>query len=138
MGFFEGKRVELIEGEIIEMAPMGSPHATGIGLLAELLRETFGKGFHLRTQAPLDVSDISQPEPDVALFRGGIRDFSLAHPKTALIVAEVSNSSLSLDRTIKSGLYARRSIEEYWILNLKDRCLEVYRRPVEDPNLGFI
>lgn len=138
LGFFQGKRVQLIEGEIIEMAPMGSRHATGVGLLAELLRQTFGDGFHIRTQAPLDVSDISQPEPDVALFRGTIRDFSLAHPKTAVIVAEVSDSSLSLDRNIKTGLYAQRQIEEYWILNLKQRCLEVYRKPTEDANLGFI
>ncbi len=138
LGFFNGERVELIEGEIIEMAPLGSPHVTGLELTAELLRSVFGKDFHVRTQAPIDAGDTSQPEPDVAVIAGQIRDFSAAHPKTAVLVVEVSQSTLPFDRTVKSRLYARTGIEEYWILNLKDRCLEVYRNRVEDPVLGFV
>lgn len=138
LGFFAGKRVELIEGEIIEIAPMGSPHATGITLLADVLRNTFGRGHFVRLQAPLDVDEKSQPEPDVAVVSGMPRDFTSEHPKTVVLAAEVSASSLSLDREIKSRLYAQSSIAEYWILNLTDRCLEVYRNPVKDSNLGFI
>lgn len=138
LGFFDGKRVQLIEGEIIEMAPIGSPHATGVALTAELFRETFGKGFYVRTQSPIDASDISQPEPDVAVISGKIRDYSEAHPQTALLAVEVSDSTLSFDRTVKSRLYARTGIEEYWILDLKGRRLEVYRKRTEDPTLGFV
>lgn len=138
LGFFTGKKVELIEGEIIEMAPMGSPHATGNGLLNDLLGEAFGKDFHIRNQAPLDVSEVSQPEPDLSVIAGTRREYSTKHPATAVLVVEVSDSSLLLDRDIKSSLYASSAIPEYWILNLKQRCLEVYRNPVEDANLGFI
>jgi Uma2 family endonuclease len=75
LGVFEGKRVELIEGEIIEMAPMGSIHATGLSLVNEVLREHFRQGFHIRSQAPLDVDDFSQPEPDVGVVKGVPRDY---------------------------------------------------------------
>jgi Uma2 family endonuclease len=138
LGFFDGKRVELIEGEIIEMVPIGSPHATGVALTAELFRETFGKDYYVRTQSPIDAGDLSQPEPDVAVIAGKIRDYSKAHPQTALLAVEVSDSTLSFDRTVKSRLYARTGIDEYWILDLKGRCLEVYRKRIEDPVLGFI
>ncbi len=138
LGFFEGKRVQLIRGEIIEMSPMGSPHATGITILADLLRHAFGSGFFVRVQAPLDVDQDSQPEPDVAVVSGDPRDFVSAHPKTVVLAAEVSDSTLSLDRNVKSTLYAQSSIPEYWVLNLRGRCVEVFRRPLEDPALGFM
>ncbi len=138
LGFFEGKRVELIEGEIFTMAPMGSSHATGIAILGELLRESFGKGYFVRIQLPLDVDDSSQPEPDVAVLAGSPREYAKAYPKTVVLAAEVSNSSLGLDRNVKARLYARSSVQEYWIVNLQAPCLEVYRKPVDDPNLGFI
>ena len=137
-GIFDGKRVELIEGEIIEMAPMGPSHATGISLVAEILLELFGKGFHLRSQTPLDVDKYSQPEPDLAVVKGKPRDYLKGHPKTLVLAVEVANSSLTLDREAKTRLYAKAGIEDYWIVNLQDRCLEVYRKPTNDPNLGFI
>lgn len=138
LGFFNGRRVELIEGEIIEMAPMGSLHATGITLLAELLRGVFESGHFVRTQGPLDVDENSQPEPDIAVVQGSPRDYSSGHPKTLLLAAEVSVSSLTLDRGVKARLYAKAGVQEYWIVNLRDRCVEVYRNPIEDPNLGFV
>lgn len=138
LGVFEGKRVELIEGEIIEMAPMGTDHFVGINLVAELLRSIFGKGFFISTQNQLDVDEHSQPEPDVAVLKGNPRDYVKGHPKTLVLAVEISNSSLSLDRDVKPRLYAKAGIEDYWVVNLQDRCVEVYRKPTKDPNLGFI
>ncbi len=138
LGFFHGKRVELIEGEIIEMSPMKSPHMTGISLASEILREVFANDFIIRVQGPLSFSGITEPEPDVAVVKGKIRDFTDAHPKTAELIVEVSDTTLRYDRTKKTGIYAKNKIREYWILNVKNRSLEVYRRPIRDKKLGFI
>jgi Uma2 family endonuclease len=77
--------------------------------------------------------DVSEPEPDLAVLPGSARDFDEAHPATALLVVEVAESSVSFDRRRKSGLYARARIQEYWIVNLVRRRLEVYRDPAPDP-----
>jgi Uma2 family endonuclease len=138
LGFFHGKRVELIEGEIIEMSPMKSLHATALSLLIEVLRLSFIKGFIIRSQLPMSFSQTNEPEPDAAVVKGTIRDYTSAHPKTAELIIEVSDSTLRYDRTKKAGLYAKNKIQEYWILNLKNRSLEVYRRPIRDEKLGFV
>ncbi len=138
LGFFHGKRVELIEGEIIEVSPMKSLHITGISLADEVLREVFAQGFVIRVQAPLSFSGNTEPEPDVAVVKGKIRDFTDAHPKTAELIVEVSDATLRYDRTKKATLYAKNKIQEYWILNVKNRSLEVYRRPIRDKKLGFV
>lgn len=138
LGFFEHKRVELIEGEIVEMSPMKSAHATALILVAEILRETFGKGFSIRSQLPMNFGNASEPEPDVAVVRGNARDFSESHPKSAELIVEVSDTTLRFDRNRKAALYAKNGIKDYWILNLKDRCLEIYRQPKKDKKLGYI
>lgn len=141
LGFFNGRRVQLIKGELIEMSPMKSTHAMSIQLAFELLVKIFGKGFVVRQQLPLALSKTDEPEPDIAIVEGTARDFSRAHPKTARLIVEISDSTLRFDRfdrKEKAALYAKNRIEEYWILNLKERCLEVYRRPVKDRNLGFV
>ncbi len=138
LGFFEGKRVELIEGEIIEMAPMKSPHATSVSLLSRELRKFFDKGFVVRSQLPLSFSKINEPEPDIAIVKGDIRDYAKAHPKEAELVVEVSDSTLSYDRNSKSRLYAKNKIQDYWILDVNGRRLEVYRKPKKDKKLEFI
>ncbi len=137
-GFFEGKRVELIKGEIIEMSPMKSAHATAISLAIEILGKFFGKSFVIRTQLPMSFGKSDEPEPDVTVVEGKVRDFSQAHPKTAALIIEVSETTLNFDRTKKASLYAENKIEDYWILNLKNRSLEVYRHPIKDKKLGFI
>lgn len=131
-GLFQGKRVELIKGEIFEMSPMLSPHATSIRLVFELLREVFQKEFEIRMQLPVRFSKIDEPEPDVSVVEGSIRDFTEAHPTTAKLLVEVAFTSLRFDRTRKLKLYAENRIEEYWIVNLKQRQLEVFRKPVSD------
>ena len=128
--FGEDDRVELINGEIIEMSPQGSRHYTFIGLLAEVLEEAYAEGFLIRTQGPLVLDPDSEPEPDVAVVRGRRMDYFDHHPITALLVIEVSDSSLAKDRTSKEELYARHQISEYWILNVEGESLEVYRNPV--------
>lgn len=138
LGFFHGKRVELIEGEIIEMSPMKSPHATAVSLVYEILREIFDNNYFIRNQQPLSFSKITEPEPDLAVIKGKIRDFNTAHPKTAELVVEISDATLYFDRGTKSNLYAKNKIQDYWIVNLKDKRLEVYRRPIKDKKSGYI
>jgi len=130
VGLFEGKAVELIEGQVIEMSPMGSRHATAITLIARVLERAFGEGYFIRWQMPLAIDEKSEPEPDVAVVAGHVRDYKDAHPTTAALIVEVAETSLEYDRTIKGSLYAKAGIADYWIVNLNDRQLEVYRTPV--------
>jgi Uma2 family endonuclease len=128
--FRPGERVELIGGKIVTMSPQNSPHFTAICLVEDGLRAIFGTGYVVRVQGPLDVSPSSQPEPDIAVVQGSVRDYASAHPTTALLVVEVAESSLSFDRGEKTSLYASADIPEYWVVNLQDNRLEVYRDPV--------
>lgn len=138
LGFFRGKRVELIKGEIVVMSPMKSAHATAVRLMLEVLREIFTKGFIVDSQLPMSFAKTDEPEPDVAVVKGKARDYSEAHPKTAELIIEVSETTLNYDRTTKASLYAENKIADYWILNLKSRCLEIYRCPIRDKKLGFV
>jgi Uma2 family endonuclease len=131
-GFFGQRRVELIDGEIIEMPPMKSPHAMAIGLIDAALGKAFGAGTWIRTQLPLHLGPRSEPEPDAAAVPGEPRDYA-DHPTTALLVVEVSETTLKFDRARKGALYAAAKIADYWIVNLIDRRLEVYRDPQPDP-----
>ncbi len=132
LGFFEGKRVELIEGEILEMPAMSSPHAVALGLTHEALRMAFGAGYWIRDQAPLHLGPRSEPEPDVAVVAGEPRDYQ-HHPTSALLVVEISSRTLYYDRGRKARLYAKAGLGDYWIINLLDNQLEVLRDPQPDP-----
>lgn len=129
--FFLNERVELIWGRIIKMPPMLSNHAMGINLAEIALEAAFGQGFMVRTQQPLNLPNVSAPEPDLAVVPGGPRDYP-DHPTSALLVVEVSDSTLRHDRNVKVPLYASASLQEYWIVNLVDKQLEVYRDPQPD------
>lgn len=124
------ERVELIGGRIVAMSPQNSPHFTAVCLAEDVLRTAFGPGYVVRVQGPLDVSPSSQPEPDIAVVQGHVRDYARAHPTTALLVVEISESTLAFDRGEKASLYASAGVPEYWVVNLVDRRLEVYRDPV--------
>jgi Uma2 family endonuclease len=128
-GFHPESRVELVDGEILDMAPQESLHATGIRLTEDAMRIAFGEGFEVRAQLPLAIDGYSEPEPDIAVVTGSPRDYRDAHPATAALIVEVADSSLAFDRTRKLALYARNGIPEYWILNLVDGALEVHRDP---------
>ena len=131
--------VELIEGEIVELPPQKSRHATGVYLAEDALRAAVGPGFVVRAQLPLALGEYSEPEPDVAVVAGSPRDFADAHPTTALLVVEVADTTLSFDRETKASLYAAVGIPEYWLLNLVQRQLEMYRQPgpMPDSPYGF-
>lgn len=132
IGLFDGKNVELIEGEVIDMSPMGSGHATAVALTAYSLIDAFGESYYVRWQLPFNASDISEPEPDVAVVVGTVRDYTHAHPSSAVLIVEVSDSTLAYDRKQKTSLYAKAGVTDYWIINLIDHQLEVYRNPVPD------
>ncbi len=121
--------VELIEGEIVEMSPEKSRHAVATELVAEALRAAFPKGHAIRVQHPLSLPDDSEPEPDVAVVRGSQRDYREGHPRTAVLVVEVSDSSLAYDRGRKSKIYAKAGIPEYWVVDLAKRRVHVHRKP---------
>ncbi len=123
------ERVELIHGEILAMTPQGTPHAAFIDFLDAQLQQAFGEHVSVRTQLPLALGQTSEPEPDLAVVTGHPLDFVQAHPTTALLVVEVAESSLLFDRTTKVTLYAEYLIPEYWIVNIVDRQLEVFRDP---------
>lgn len=133
--FSPDDRIQLIEGEIVQMTPQNVRHAAGIVATDEALKRIFGAGFHIRVQLPLALGDHSEPEPDVAVVSGDWRDYLTSHPTTALLVVEVADSSLEFDRTRKARIYARAGIAEYWIFNLLDQVVEVYRDPT--PNDGY-
>jgi Uma2 family endonuclease len=127
------ERVELLEGEIVTMTPQHSPHSASIGLAEAALRKAFGPAHWIRIQLPLIVDPDSEPEPDLTVVLGSPRDYVAEHPRTALLVVEIADSTLKRDREHKSPIYARAGIPEYWIVNLVERCLEVYRDPVASP-----
>jgi len=135
-GLFNGKHVELIAGQVIETSPMGSYHCTAVILTGDVLRRVFGQGCFVSIKHPLDLGQTSDPEPDVAVIAGDVRDYKDAHPTTAVLIVEVADTSLAYDCTTKASLYAKAGIPDYWILNLMDRQLEVRRDPVADPTRG--
>jgi Uma2 family endonuclease len=125
-GYFRGRRVQLIDGEIIEMAPQGHSHSNTITYLNHWAVVAFGEDHLVRVQMPLNANAWSDPEPDIAVI---VRRKYADHPETAVLIIEVSDSSLLLDRR-KAAIYAAAGIEEYWIVNLPEGQIEVHRRPV--------
>lgn len=125
--FRPGERVELIDGVIVDMWPQKSAHSVATRLVEDALRAVFATRHDVRVQMPLALDDTSEPEPDVAVVPGKARDYAKAHPTTAALVVEIADTTLALDRKTKRALYARNGIPEYWIANLNDDCLEVYR-----------
>jgi Uma2 family endonuclease len=131
LGWFAGQRVELIEGEIMVQSPQKFVHYALTDRVAELLRNVLGTGVWVRTQAPLDLGAPSEPEPDVSVVPGSRKDYT-DHPTTALLIVEISDTSLANDRIRKASLYAGSSIADYWIVNLVNNQLEVFRNPIPD------
>jgi Uma2 family endonuclease len=128
LGIFDGRRVELIRGEIAVMSPINEPHVTGVSLTTDAIRAAFGPGYYIRVQAPLNLGTID-PEPDVAVVPGGPRDYT-APPTTALLVVEVSDTTLYYDTTTKAEEYATAGITDYWVLDVTNHRLLVFRDPV--------
>lgn len=137
-GFFRpGDRVELIGGQLLVAEPQNGPHATAVGLAEDALREAFGGGWVVRVQAPIALDDESEPEPDVAVVPGARRDYRRGHPQRSVLAVEVADESLVSDRAIKGSVYARAGMADYWIVNLVENLVEVYRDPVPDSQATY-
>jgi Uma2 family endonuclease len=135
--FAPEERLELLGGQLVVREPLGTPHATGIRLVARALRAAFGPDWNIEAQLPVALDEESEPEPDIAVVSGGPRDHSASHPSRPELVVEVAMASLALDRGEKASLYARAGVADYWIVNLVDNVLEVYREPVADPHGAY-
>src|SRR5438093_9282804 len=122
-------KVELLAGVIVATPSSNTRHAAGIVRLSHALFRAVGDRAVVRIQLPLIAGIYSMPEPDGAVVPGAIRDYDHEHPSTALLVVEVSDTSLKQDRLTKRAIYAAGGIPEYWIVNLRDDCVEVRRGP---------
>lgn len=125
-------RVELLEGVIVTVSPQSPRHAAAINRIEDALREAVGQRAVVRGQSPLVVSNHSVPEPDVMVLPGRTSDYDDAHPRIALLVVEVADRSLQQDRLSKRVIYATSGVPEYWLINLRDDCVEVGRAPDAD------
>lgn len=127
--FHEDERLELIEGEILEMTPQNARHAGTVTLVYGAIDDALRDGYSLRGQLPLALGEDSEPEPDLAVVEGRPRDYLEAHPTTAALIVEVADSSLLFDRRRKLPLYARNGIPEVWIVNVVEGRLEIHHNP---------
>ncbi|MGV2828582.1 Uma2 family endonuclease [Myxosarcina sp. GI1(2024)] len=125
--FTENDRIELIRGEIIEMAPKRTPHSVCKSFLWKRLYDLVGKQAEIRVQEPIILSD-SEPEPDVVIARQKSDNYLSAHltAKDIILIVEIADSTLEYDREVKLSLYAEAGINNYWIFNLVDSRLEAY------------
>lgn len=124
-------RIQLVDGEIVEMTAQGAAHATAVYRLQKALEAIFDHAFIVRAQLPIALAgdSMSIPGPDIAVVRGSADDFRVHHPSTAVLLVEVADASIQFDRTRKLAMYARAGIPEYWILDINDSSLEVNRDP---------
>lgn len=124
-------RVELIDGEIVEMPPIGSPHASSVMRLIQLFFQQVGSRALVNAQNPVRLEEHSEPQPDIALLRPRNDFYAAAHPgpQDVLLLIEVADTSVDYDRQVKAPLYARAGITEYWLVDLAGQRIEVYRAP---------
>ena len=127
----EDDRVELIEGEIVDMSPVGAQHAACVKRLRRLLDRVIGDSAVLGIQDPIQLDDGTEPLPDISLLRPSADFYSSSHPTPidVLLLIEVADATLPTDRRIKVPIYARAAIPEVWVVNLKQEIVEVYSQP---------
>ena len=129
-GFLEeDDPIELLDGLLLVKEPPHRPHRTAVLLVAKAVGRAFGEGWFVQTQSPIILDDRSEPQPDVCVVRGSLRDYVDAHPTCPTLIVEVVQSGLRIARGRKAAAYARAGIADYWIVNLIDRVLEVHREP---------
>jgi len=137
LGVLHGEPVELIGGQLVVAEPQGSYHATAIGAADDALRAALPPGWVVRAQMPVALGDESEPEPDLAVAPGERADYRADHPARPALVVEVAELSLAFDREDKGSLYARGGVRDYWVVNLVERVLEVYRDPGPDATAPY-
>jgi Uma2 family endonuclease len=123
-GTFESERVELLEGMIVHISPHGPLHDGTLDLLLDQF-SSLGESARSRVQSAFAATDGSEPEPDLAVVPRG--DYRAEHPKEAYLIVEVADSSLERDRTLKSRVYCQSGVPEYWIVNLVDSTIVIFR-----------
>ncbi|MEW6236808.1 MAG: Uma2 family endonuclease [Candidatus Omnitrophota bacterium] len=132
--FTEDDHVELIEGEIVQMTPIGNPHAGCVRWLNRFFHRLLDDRFIIDAQNPLRLSVYSEPQPDVVLLKPTPDCYRSAHPvpDDVFLLIEVADSSLGYDKNVKIPLYAKHRIVECWLVNIQDNNIEVYRQPSEN------
>ncbi len=130
----EKDRVELIHGKILEMSPIGSKDAATVDRISNVLKEYLSKDAIVRIQNPVHISDLSEPQPDIAILKPVDHYYAQQHPRPEdiLLIVEVADTSLAYDREVKIPLYASAGIPVYWLVNLIEQEIEVYHTPVEN------
>ncbi|TAG89114.1 MAG: Uma2 family endonuclease [Oscillatoriales cyanobacterium] len=129
--FANNERVELIEGEIIQMAAIGTRHASSVKRLTRCFSLIPEQRATLGVQDPIQLTERTEPQPDVVLLQPRADYYATAHPvpSEVLLLVEVADSTVDNDRNIKVPIYARSGIQEVWLCDLEVNCLEVYRNP---------
>jgi Uma2 family endonuclease len=124
-------RVELLQGEIIEMSPVGRQHAACVDRLNELFVLTFAARAIVRVQSPIHLDNNSEPQPDLAILQRRADFYANAHPQAGDVFAlvEVSDTTIEFDRTVKVPLYAQNNIAEVWIVDIRAKTVQIYREP---------
>lgn len=128
-------RVELLEGIVSHRSPKGVSHVIISRWIAEQFRERLGEGYYLITQDPITLAEqASEPEPDITIARGSMFDYIEHHPypEDILLVIEVADSSIEIDKKIKMPIYAKPRIQDYWVVDIKTKEITIYRQPLED------
>ena len=135
MGLFRDQYVVLVDGGIVVMPPKTELHVAAVILATNAAERAFGSGFTVRSQFPLRAGESDEPQPDVAVVAGDVRQtLRSGRPTIALLVIEVGDPTLAYDRREKSGMYGKAGIADYWIVNLVDCVVEVRRNPTADPH----
>ena len=132
-GAFVNRRTILLYGEIFDMLMPTPPHDVALGLTDDWLRSVFTSGVHVRNQMGFDFGTDSDPGPDLAVVTGTIRDYTTGMPTAARLIVEVARSSLHIDTTTKAELYATAGIADYWVVDVENRQLLVFRDPAPLP-----
>lgn len=130
----EDDRVELIEGEIVQMTPIGSNHAATVRLLNVFFVRKLSESVIVSTQSPIHIDDFSEPEPDIALLKPRADHYRNSHPTPTdiFLVVEVSDTSQRYDRLTKIPLYGRNGVPEAWLIDLEQKVVEIYTHPCEE------
>jgi len=132
-GLFHDMKTILIRGEVFAMVLPAPPHNLSLGLVEDWLKTVFANGHHVRNQMAFDVGTESDPGPDLAVVIGNRREYATRQATSAVLVVEISDSTLFMDTTTKAELYATAGVPDYWVIDLNARQLHVFRDPLPLP-----
>lgn len=128
-GLFHDMKTMLIHGELFTMVMPNPPHDFGLSAIYEFLRSICPVGHYVRNQQGFDIGTNNDPGPDIAVVPGSFRDYATTTPTTATLIVEIAHTTLAMDTTTKAELYATAGVPEYWVLDVENRQLLVFRDP---------